>query len=100
MIEGDPWREIKSRERLVIFCFVGFMPFAGGVAILVSHFTSSEWAILAAPAAWMVFLMVSWIRFLNCPCPKCGQPFHVTHWISSLPTRGRKCIHCGVSRYE
>jgi hypothetical protein len=36
---GDPWREIKARERLVISCFIAYIPFSGGFAIRVSPFT-------------------------------------------------------------
>ena len=94
------WKELRVRERLVVFGFIGFFPVAGGLALFVSRFTSAEWAVAAAPVAWMAFVAVSWIRFLFWPCPRCGEHFH-TKWygLASL-TRGRRCVHCGLARYE
>lgn len=95
---GKPWQELRRRELLVALAFFGYIPFAGGLAILVSQFTQEEAAIFAAPLLWMVFFILSCLRFAFWPCPECGKPFH-TKWWSSI-TRGRNCVHCGTSRYE
>ena len=93
---ADNWKELRTRERWVTFLFLGYIPFAGGVAYLVSKFTSSELLVLAAPGFWMVALVFAWFRLTTFPCPRCGKWFHAK-WYHSF-TRGRKCIHCGLER--
>jgi hypothetical protein len=95
---GKQWQELRRRELLVFFAFFGYIPFAVGLAILVSQFTQQDAAIFAAPLLWMVFFLVSCLRFAFWPCPECGKPFHAK-WGASF-NRGLKCVHCGTSRYE
>ena len=39
---NSPWKELRARERLAVFGFIGFFPVAGGLALFVSRFTSAE----------------------------------------------------------
>jgi len=94
---NPPWNELRRREFLVIFAFVGYLPFAGAFAFLVSHFTHTLLAILFVPVLWMLFVLYSWLRFMFWRCPECGKPFN-TKLLGTF-TRGRNCVHCGVSRY-
>jgi hypothetical protein len=46
---NSPWKELRARERLVVFGSIGFFPVAGGLALFVSRFTSAERAVAAVP---------------------------------------------------
>jgi len=91
----DAWKELRARERWVIFAFVGYMPIAGGLAIVVSRFTTHEWAVASAPLLWMAFFAGCCVRFQRFPCPRCGKAFYRRNSFS----RGRECVNCGLSRY-
>ena len=92
----DQWKELNKRERLVLYSFLGFVPLAGGLGYIASKITDIEWLILFGPVGCMLFIVVSWLRFLLFPCPKCGKAFH-TKPLGSFTT-GRQCAHCGLPR--
>ena len=92
------WLDLKRRERWVIFAFLSYLPIAGGVSVLVSQFTTNDWAMLIFPLLWMIFFVFCWLRFILFRCPNCGKHFNMK-WYGTL-TRGRRCVHCHMSRYE
>jgi len=75
---------------------LGFVP-AGVIALAVAHFLKVDLIALVVAAAWIVVVVACWLRYMFWACPRCGGSFNISFKGTTL--RGRKCVHCGVSRY-
>lgn len=94
------WNALKRIERNILILFVGLLPFAGVSGWLLSTFTEAEWVVFIPALGWAGLICGQWFRFLSWPCPNCGRAFNTRYWFMGTPGRGRRCVHCGTSRFE
>ena len=92
------WNEYRKRRNLVLFAFLGFMPFVGAVGSLSGKMFHTDAIFTVFALSWLGFIAVSSVR-LNCwPCPRCSKWFAGT-WLYRIPF-ARRCVHCGLPKYS
>ena len=97
--DQERWNALKRIERSILILFVGLLPFVGISVWLISRFTQADWVMLIPAAGWAGFICYQWYRFLSWPCPNCGRAFNTRDWFMGTFSRGRHCVHCGISRF-
>lgn len=85
------WEEYRNRERMFWWVLIG-----GGVLAGVMIQFGSIAVVFAVP--WLVGTAVTYLRKMAFPCPKCGNPFHMTA-LTGNPF-ARRCAHCGLRKLE
>ena len=76
----DQWRELKSRRKLALFAFIGYVPITLAFALLTHNLFRNDKPVFAFAIAWMVFAVVAAARCNTFPCPRCGKWFFSTWW--------------------
>jgi hypothetical protein len=95
---AEYWLPFRYWNRVGIFLVLALLPLAG-LSVLLGQVLGISGAIVLVPfAAWVVAFGYVVHRIRTFPCPRCGDFYTTTSWMSPN-TLGRKCIHCGLRLY-
>lgn len=80
------------------FAWLGYLPVAFPLGVLLSLLFPCEHAILVVAGPWLMLCAIAGYRLTTFPCPRCHRPFFRT-WFYTNQFAGR-CIHCGLPKWS
>lgn len=90
---------LRSWNRIAIWAMVLTVPCAILVALLAKGtFLEGVLPVSAGVLGFIVFV-IAYIRIRMFRCPRCNNYFTVKHAFATN-SRGRACVHCGLSAYD
>lgn len=93
------WKEYKKARNLFWLVFVSYVPIVMTVAIVsIKLFNTFTPAFILA-FIWMVFFVITGMRVNLWRCPRCNKWFSATWWYN-LGFLARRCVHCGLPKYQ
>lgn len=93
------WREYRSLRRQLLFVWLGYVPAVGLFTLAEQQLWRTFAPCFCFDGAWLLWFLVSGIRFNRFACPRCGNTFAGTWWYN-LSYFARKCQHCGLGKFE
>lgn len=93
------WRSYRRRRNQFWLVFAGYVPVCGAVAFVSAELFHTLTPAFVAASLWMGLFLVVGIRVDMWRCPRCGQRFSGTWWYQ-LGFLARRCVHCGLRKYE
>ena len=95
----ENWKKYRRVRNTFFAVFLSGIP----VFMLVS-FVSQKLLHTITPASvtaglWMALFGVNGIRLQLWRCPRCGECFSGTWWYNKS-FLARRCVHCGLEKYE
>jgi hypothetical protein len=97
------WRDYRKRRFVFWVVFLSYMPgvmaFFLGVGLPLASMTGikPDYFFFAIAGTWMLAFVVTNLRAVSFPCPRCGQHFFRTWWYSN--PLARRCVHCGLPKW-
>lgn len=97
----DPWCEYKRRRFAFRLALLLSLPLVILGFLIGTRLRADGLNALANIQFFMIPfapIVITHIRRMLWPCPRCGRPFHVT-WSYGNPY-SRRCVHCGLPKWE
>jgi hypothetical protein len=88
----EAWKDYRRRRQMYAISFLSF-PLVGFVAISLQ----SAVAFVVIGATWLIFSIVSMIRFGTFRCPRCQKRFFSTSFTNN--PFAAKCLNCGLPKW-
>ena len=94
---GSPWRALRSRERIGLCLWAGYLPGVFVFGWLLSRALGSGLAYLLVAIVWMALCLLVQYWAGTFRCPRCGNRFY-RRW-GYQGSWARTCAHCGLPRW-
>jgi hypothetical protein len=92
------WSERRKLRNQFFLIYLAYVPVVFVIAFITVRLFHTLIVGFVAAFAWMIVWIVSWIRFIAFPCPRCGKPF-LLNWRKPHQWP-RYCLHCGLQKYS
>jgi hypothetical protein len=93
------WQQYKRLRNQFLLVFAGYVPVCFTVAaVSIKSFHTFTPGFFVA-FFWMVLFLFTGFRAQMWRCPRCGKWFSATWWYN-LGFLARRCVHCGLRKYE
>jgi hypothetical protein len=93
----DGWDRMVRRELAALALWCAFPLVAVGGAFMADAVGDGR-VIFAPLGLWLVAAVGAHVRYVRCPCPRCGRAYLTRSVFVSSPTSGR-CAHCGLAKF-
>jgi hypothetical protein len=93
------WQDYKRRRNQFWIVVGAYLPICFAIALVSIKLFHSLVPGFVAAFIWMGLLTISGIRIQAWRCPRCGKLFAGTWWYN-LGLMARRCVHCGLRKYE
>jgi len=92
------WSEYRRRQRAVILAWLGAL-LAGALVVVAPQALKLFGNFIGCVAGSLLLLALgTQFWFIQFRCPNCRRHFHLATYGGM--TRGRRCPHCGLERYQ
>lgn len=93
------WQEYKRRRNQFWLVFASYVPVCATVAFVSKKLFDTLIPGFVVAFFWMGLFVFAGTRVRMWPCPRCGKWFSGTWWYD-LSFLARRCVHCGLRKYE
>lgn len=93
------WQEYKQRRNQFWLVFAGYVPVCATVAFVSIKLFHTLTPGFVVAFFWIGLFVVTGMRVQMWRCPRCGKWFSATWWYN-LSFLARRCVHCGLRKYE
>ena len=97
------WRNYRTRRLVSWVVCLSYIPGAMaiflGVGLPLSSLTGikADYFFYPIAGAWMLAALITSLRTVSFPCPRCGKHFFSTWWYRN--PFARQCVHCGLPKW-
>ena len=93
------WQKYKRIRNQFWLIFAGYVPVGFVVAFVSLRLFHTFVPGFAFAIAWIASFLVAGLRVSMWRCPRCGKWFSATWWYN-LGFLAKRCVHCGLRKYE
>jgi len=95
----EEWKDYRRIRNQWILVFLGYMPVVGTVGFVSIKLFHTTTPAFVTAFFWMALFLFTGIRVNVWRCPRCGEWFSGTWWYN-LGFLARRCVHCGLPKYQ
>jgi hypothetical protein len=93
------WQQYRKNRNQFWLVVVSYLPVVSIVAFISTRLFHTPIPGFVVALFWMGLFAFTGIRVQMWRCPRCGEWFSGTWWYN-LGFLARRCVHCGLRKYE
>ena len=96
---SEDWKEYRHLRNTWLLVIVTYIPVVAAVAFVSMRLFKTLVPGFVTAFFWMALFLFTGIRLNVWRCPRCGEWFSGTWWYN-LGFLARRCVHCGLHKYQ